>query len=179
MAAADSGAAAPRDAGDLVSLLRKLFTPGWVMRRHFTPAVLAEVEAAIAQVELRHAGEICFAVENALDLLDLRSGLTARERALEVFGLMRVWDTEANNGVLVYVLYAERAVEIVADRGVAHRVPQADWDAICRAVERDFHAGAFREGSLRAVRGVAALLEQHFPHARGDANELPDQPRLL
>jgi uncharacterized membrane protein len=92
---------------------------------------------------------------------------------------MQVWDTEANNGVLVYVLYAEHAVEIIADRGIARRVPQEDWDAICRAVEQDFHAGAFREGALRAVHGIAALLERHFPHARGDGNELPDQPRLL
>jgi uncharacterized membrane protein len=162
-----------------VGLLRNLFTPGWVMRRHFTPAVLAEVESAIVQVELRHAGEICFAVENALDLADLRAGVTPRARALEVFGLMRVWDTEANNGVLVYVLYAEHAVEIVADRGIARRVPQADWDAVCRAVEHDFHTGDFRGGSLKAVRGIAALLERHFPHASGDSNELPDQPRLL
>jgi uncharacterized membrane protein len=162
-----------------VSRLRNLWTPGWVMRRRFTPAVLADIEAAIAQVELRHAGEICFAVEHALDLLDLRAGVTPRERAVEVFGRMRVWDTEANNGVLVYVLYAERAVEIVADRGIARRVSQADWDDICHAVEQNFHAGDFREGALRAVRGIAALLQQHFPHAPGDANELPDQPRLL
>jgi uncharacterized membrane protein len=162
-----------------MGLLRKLCTPGWVMRRHFTPAVLAEIESAIAQVELRHAGEICFAVENALDLADLRAGVTPRERALEVFGLMRVWDTEANNGVLIYVLYAEHAVEIVADRGIARRVPQEDWDTICHAVEQDFHAGSFREGALRAVMGIAALLERHFPHAHGDRNELPDQPRLL
>lgn len=162
-----------------MSLLRTLLTPGWVMRRRFTPAVLAEIEQAIAQVERQHAGEICFAVEHALDLADLRSGLTPRERALEVFGLMRVWDTEGNNGVLIYVLYADRAVEIVADRGIARRVPQAEWDAICRAVEQDFHGGAFREGSLKAVRAIAELLARHFPQAGGDANELPDQPLLL
>jgi uncharacterized membrane protein len=160
-------------------LMRSLFTPGWVMRRKFTPALLDEVARAIAAVELRHAGEICFAVEAALDLADISAGVTPRERAIEVFGRMRVWDTENNNGVLVYVLYAEHAVEIVADRGIAGRVPQADWDALCRAVEQDFHGGAFLEGSLRAVRGIATLLERHFPHAAGDANELPDQPRLL
>jgi uncharacterized membrane protein len=161
------------------SLLRSLLTPGWVMRRRFTPAVLAEIEETIARAERHHAGEICFAVEHALDLADLRSGLTPRDRALEVFGLMRVWDTEGNNGVLVYVLYAERAVEIVADRGIAKRVPQADWETICRAVEQDFHAGAFREGSLKAVSEIARLLERHFPDAGGDGNELPDQPLLL
>ncbi len=160
-------------------LLHTLFSPGWLMRRHFTPALLTEIEHAIAEVELRHAGEICFAVENALEWTDVRAGLSVRDRALEVFGLMRVWDTEQNNGVLVYVLYAERAVEIVADRGVARVVPQADWDAICHAVEQEFHAGRFREGALSAVHGIAALLGRHFPHQPGDANELPDQPRLL
>lgn len=160
-------------------LLRSLFVPGWAMRRRFTRAVLDDIEREIAAVELRHAGEVCFAVEAALDLADILAGLTPRQRAVEVFGLMRVWDTENNNGVLIYVLYAEHAVEIVADRGIARRVPQADWDALCRSVEQDFHAGRFREGSLRAVRGVAELLGRHFPHAGGDANELPDQPRLL
>jgi len=179
VAVAASAAAARPAGGERMSLMRTLLTPGWVMRRRFTPAVLAEIEQAIAQVELRHAGEICFAVEHALELADLRSGLTPRERALEVFGLMRVWDTEGNNGVLVYVLYAERAVEIVADRGISRRVAQADWDAICRIAEQDFHVGAFREGSLKAIREIAKLLERHFPNAGGDRNELPDQPLLL
>lgn len=159
--------------------LRRLCTPEWVMRRHFTPALLAEIESAIAAVEQRHAGEICFAVETTLDLPHVFAHLRPRDRALQVFGQMRVWDTEANNGVLIYVLYAHHAVEIVADRGIARRVPQEDWDALCRAVEQEFHVGRFREGALQAVQGVAALLHRHFPHARGDANELPDQPMLL
>ena len=162
-----------------MGLLRKLCTPDWVMRRHFTSEVLAEIESAIAAVELRHAGEICFAVETTLDLPDVRAHVTPRERALQVFGRMRVWDTENNNGVLVYVLYAHRALEIVADRGIARLVPQADWDTLCRTVEQDFHAGQFRAGSLKAIQGVAALLQRHFPHAPGDANELPNQPMLL
>jgi uncharacterized membrane protein len=162
-----------------MALLRSLCTPGWVMRRRFTPEVLTEIENTIAQVEGRHEGEICFAVETSLDLMDLRAGLTPRERALEVFGLMRVWDTEANNGVLIYVLYAERAVEIVADRGIARRVEQSEWTAICGVVEQEFHAGRFRDGALKAVRSVSALIERHFPRSGGDGNELPNQPRLL
>jgi hypothetical protein len=159
--------------------LRRLFSPPWVVRRSFTPAVLTEIGNAITQVELRHAGEVCFAVEHALEWTALRNGVDARARALEVFGQMRVWDTENNNGVLVYVLFAERALEIVADRGIASKVPQESWDALCHEVEREFHEGRFREGSLRAVRGIAALLERHFPLGSGDRNELPDQPRLL
>ena len=96
-----------------------------------------------------------------------------------MFGLLRVWDTERNNGVLIYVLHAEHAVEIVADRGLARAVPQADWDALCRVAEEHFRAGRHAEGALAAVDGAAALLEKHFPGAPGDPDELPNQPLLL
>ena len=158
---------------------RHIVTDHHTVRRIFSGDALSRIEHAIADSEKTHGGQIVFAVEPALPLGRVHHKLTPRERALEVFGLMRVWDTEGNNGVLIYVLYADRAVEIVADRGIARRVPQAEWDAICRAVEQDFHGGAFREGSLKAVRGIAELLARHFPHAGGDANELPDQPLLL
>jgi uncharacterized membrane protein len=118
----------------MLRFLRHLFLPAWLLRRRFPPALLAEIEAAVVEVERRHAGEVRFVLEHALEPGDLLAGLTPRERALQVFGLARVWDTAANNGVLVYVLYAEHAVEIVADRGIAARVPQADWDAVCRLV---------------------------------------------
>lgn len=159
--------------------IRHLLLPAWLLRRRFPPALLAEIESAVVAVERRHAGEIRFVVEHALELGDLVARLTPRERALQLFGLARVWDTEANNGVLVYVLYAEHAVEIVADRGLARRVPQADWDALCRLVEAHFRAGRFREGSLAAIDGVGNLLARYFPHAPADPDELPNQPLLL
>jgi uncharacterized membrane protein len=159
--------------------LRHLLTPAWLVRRHYPAAVLDEIGRRIAEVERAHPGEVRFVVEHALELGDLISGLTPRERALEVFGLLRVWDTEHNNGVLVYVLHAEHAVEIVADRGLARRVGQAEWDGICRQVESDFRAGRFRQGALNAIEGAAALLKTHFPGRTGDPNELPDQPLLL
>jgi hypothetical protein len=160
-------------------VLRHLFTPAWLVRRHFPAALLEEIGRRIAAVERAHPGEVRFVVEHALELGDLIGGLTARERALEVFGLLRVWDTEDNNGVLIYVLHAEHAVEIVADRGLARRVGQAEWDAICRQVGSDFRAGQFRQGALNAIDGAAALLKAHFPGRTGDPNELPDQPLLL
>jgi uncharacterized membrane protein len=160
-------------------VLRHLFTPQWIVRRHFPPALMEEIQRRIAEVERRHPGEIRFVVEHALEPGDLVSGLTPRERALEVFGLLRVWDTEHNNGVLVYVLHAEHAVEIVADRGLARRVEQAEWDALCRQVETHFRAGRFREGGIAAVDGAGRLLEQHFAPRRVGPNELPDQPLLL
>jgi len=163
----------------LARLCRHLFMPAWLLRRKFTSALLAEIEQAIITFEGKHAGEIRFAVEHALEITDLWSRLPARERSLEVFGALRVWDTDANNGILIYVLYAEHAVEIVADRGIARRVPQADWDALCRDVESQFRAGRFREGSLKAIEGASLLLARHFPNSPRNADELPNQPILL
>jgi hypothetical protein len=162
-------------------ILRHLLTPFWVLRLRYTEQLLARIEARIGEIERAHHGEVRFAVEHALELGDLISGLTPRERALEVFGLLRVWDTEHNSGVLIYVLHAEHAVEIVADRGPARAVPQAEWDALCRQVETEFRAGRHGEGAMAAIDGAARLLAQYFPAASRSAtrNELPDQPLLL
>jgi uncharacterized membrane protein len=141
--------------------------------------LLAEIARRIGDMERVHPGELRFVVEHALELGDLLCRLTPRERALEVFGLLRVWDTEHNSGILIYVLHAEHAVEIVADRGIASRVPQSDWDALCRLLETHFRAGRYGEGALAAVNGAAALLEKHFPAHKAGRNELPDQPLLL
>nr|PZN66297.1 MAG: hypothetical protein DIU62_07815 [Pseudomonadota bacterium] len=160
-------------------VLQHLFTPFWLLKLRYPPTVLQQIEQRIAALEARHPGELRFVAEHALDLADLIAGVTPRERALEVFSQLRIWDTERNNGVLIYVLHAEHAVEIVADRGLARVVPQAEWDAICRMVEQRFRAGQHAEGALAAIDAVARLLDQHFPDARPDTNELPDQPLLL
>lgn len=160
-------------------VIRHLFTPFWLLRRRYPDAVLAQIEQRIGEFERQHAGELRFVVEHALEPGDLLAGLTARERALEVFGLLRVWDTEHNNGVLIYVLYAEHAVEIVTDRGLARCVPQAEWDALCRTVEVEFRAGRHAAGALAAVEGAGRLLAAHFPATPARRNELPDQPLLL
>ncbi|HKZ72846.1 MAG TPA: TPM domain-containing protein [Steroidobacteraceae bacterium] len=160
-------------------LLRHLITSRWSVRRRFTRAVIAEIEAAIRDIESRHAGEIRFAVEPALDVPELLRDKPPRARALEVFGRLGVWDTADNNGVLIYVLVADRDVEILADRGIAARVPQADWERLCREMEALYRAGRFAEGSIAGIRGVGTLLARHFPGGRADADELPNQPVLL
>ena len=160
-------------------VFRHLFTTRWAARRRFTPAVLARIEAAIAEVEGRHAGEIRFAIETAFDLPDLWLGTTPRGRALQVFGHLGVWDTAGNNGVLIYVLVADRDVEIVADRAIAARVAEPEWDAICREMEGHFRAGRHAEGSVAGVAGVGRLLARHFPGAGGDRDEQPNRPVLL
>jgi uncharacterized membrane protein len=158
---------------------RHLFATRIGTRRRFTAAVLARIEAAIGAIERRHAGEIRFAIETAFDLPDLWHGTTPRERALQVFGHLGVWDTEENNGVLIYVLMADHDVEIVADRAIAARVAQAEWEAVCRDMETQFRAGRFAEGAEAGIAGVGALLARHFPAHGGDRNEQPDAAVLL
>jgi uncharacterized membrane protein len=158
---------------------RHVFATRAATRRHFPPAALADIEAAIKDVESRHSGEIRFVVETALDINELLGGLLPRARALEVFSHTRVWDTEANNGVLIYVLLADRDVEILADRGIASRVPPQEWETICREIEAHYREGRFAQGSVAGIRSVGALLARHFPGGKADANELPDQPVLL
>ncbi len=160
-------------------LIRHLCTTRWSSRRHFPHPVLDAIEQAIGECEGRHGGEIRFIVETAFDLPELWRDLAPRQRALQLFGQFGVWDTAHNNGVLIYVLMADHAVEIVADRGIAQHVPPAEWAVVCRQMEAHFRTGRFREGALVGILGVGALLGKHFPGHRGSANELPNQPVLL
>jgi uncharacterized membrane protein len=163
----------------IARLLRHLLTTRWSTRRHFTPEVRAAIERAIGECEAHHGGEIRFVVETAFDLPELLRGLSPRRRALQLFGHLGVWDTAHNNGVLIYVLMADRAVEIVADRGIAVRIKQAEWETVCRQMQHHYREGRFREGSVVGILGVGALLGRHFPGRLGGSNELPDQPVLL
>ena len=160
-------------------LLRHLLTTRWSTRRRFSAPVLRAIEEAIGECEARHGGEIRFIVETALDLPELWHGVPARVRALQVFGQFGVWNTEHNNGVLIYVLLADRAVEIVADRGIAAHVQPAEWQAVCRQMEQHFRAGRFAAGATTGILGVGALLGRHFPGNSPSGNELPNQPILL
>ena len=161
----------------VIRALKHLFMPGWLARRAFGPASVRAIERAIKDSERRHRGEIRFALEGPLHVTHLRH--SARQRARLVFALLDVWDTEENTGVLIYVQLVDRAIEIVADRGIAKRVPQAEWDAICRAMERAFRAHRYEQGALEAIGTVTAILARHFPPGAANPNELPDKPVLL
>lgn len=164
----------------LVRILRHVFSTRIHTRALFSGAVLTEIERACAEAEAQHNGEIRFAIETALPLAALWHGVTPRARALQLFAHLRIWDTHHNNGVLIYVLRADRAVEIVADRGISAAVKTGEWQAICHDVEAHYRAGRYAEGSRAAVVAVAQLLRRHFPAGTGDdANELPNQPILL
>jgi uncharacterized membrane protein len=160
-------------------VLRHLFTTRWHLERSFPRATLAAIEAAIRETEKQHSGELRFAIESRLDIARLRTGLDARTRAHELFALLRVWDTHANNGVLIYLLLAERDIEIVADRGFMGKVAEAEWEAICHEMEARFRAGRFEEGTRVAIERVSELIARHFPPLPGDRNELPDAPVVI
>ena len=158
---------------------RHLTTEHWSARRAFPPSVLDRIRAAIAAGEKRHAGQVCFAVEAALPLPLVLKGERPRERAIEVFSRLRVWDTEHNSGVLVYVLLADRDVEVVADRGIHARVGDAAWQKICRTMEAAFGERRFADGAVAGIEAISALLAEHFPRAAAGDNELSDQPVIL
>jgi uncharacterized membrane protein len=148
-------------------------------RRKFSAPALKHIEEAIAAGERRHAGQVRFIVEGSLPLAQVLRGLTPRERALELFGRFGVWDTEHNSGVLVYVLLADKAVEIVADRGINRKINQETWQVICRSMEGAFREGHFEEGAVAGVNAIGELLAEHFPRVGAGPNELPDQPVVI
>ncbi len=159
--------------------LRHLLAGRWQVMRCFSKASMAAIEAAIRRSETTHMGELRFAVEAGLDWHALLHGVTPRQRAIEVFSQLRVWDTEHNSGVLIYLLLADRRVEIVADRGIHTRVGDAGWAAICRGMEAEFRAGRFEQGVLLGLERISALLCQHFPALTENPDELPDAPVVL
>ena len=164
---------------DFIRLMRHLTMTHWQVQRAFPESSLSAIEAAVTRAEKNHAGQIRVVVEGALAATPLWRGLPARQRALDVFSFLRVWDTEHNNGVLIYLLLADRDVEIVADRGIAKRVSQETWEDICRQMEMAFGTGRFQEGVIAGVGAVAQTLATHFPLQLAGANELTDRPLLM
>jgi uncharacterized membrane protein len=164
---------------DFNRTIKHLFYPGWWLRRDFPPADLARIEAAIKASEAKNSGEIRFAIESSLPLKALWFDEATHERALEVFSLLRVWDTEENNGVLIYLLLADHKVEIRADRNINKVVGHQEWQRICHVMEVDFRAARFSDGVLKGIEEIGTLLEQHFPISDNDANELSNKPVIL
>jgi uncharacterized membrane protein len=150
-------------------------------KRHFPPATLDAIQHAIARSEHRHHGEIVFATEGSLPLARVLRGTSARARAHEVFANLRVWNTEHNTGVLLYLLLADHAIEIVADRGVAAVIAESEWAPICALMQERFRRGEYEQGAIDGVAAVGELLARHFPAngERGNPDELPDRPVLL
>jgi len=151
----------------------------WRVRRIFPPKALAAIEQAIRAGEATHSGQVRFVVEGALDGKPLFKNQPARERALDIFSHLRIWDPAHNNGVLIYLLLADHQVEIVADRGIDARVGAAGWQKICAGMQTDFRAGSFEAGVIKGIEAVSRQLAAHFPRHGGGRNELPDAPVVM
>ena len=160
-------------------LARHLLTTRAAVRRHFPPSCLAAITQAIAQSEAAHRGEIRFAIEASLSPQQVLRDMGARERALEVFAALRVWDTEDNSGVLIYVLLADHAIEIVADRGIHLRTADGTWARIAQAMQDEFCHGRYQAGALAGIAAVSRELSRHLPASDGNLNELSDDVTLL
>jgi uncharacterized membrane protein len=165
--------------GDLKRALRHLFAGS--AARLYPEDSLQRIAAAIAEGEATHRGQVVFAVEPALPFLAALGGHAARDRAGHVFSQLRVWDTDANNGVLIYLLIADHRIEILADRGLAGRIRDEQWRAVCQQMEERLKAGDAEAAAITGVRAVSALLAGHFPRGTGDArrNELADRPHMF
>ncbi|HTY94577.1 MAG TPA: TPM domain-containing protein [Steroidobacteraceae bacterium] len=160
-------------------IARHLLMTPWQVRRAFPRRTLHAVETAIRASASAHAGEIRFAVEGALHGWALYRGQSPRERAIEVFSRLRMWDTDHRNGVLIYVLLADRAVEIVADRGAHALVGTQEWEGICRRMEGEFKAGRYESGVLHGIEAVTGHLARHFPATAKEQRALPVRPVVL
>ena len=151
----------------------------WQVKRAFPKQTLATIERVIKASEDARVGEIRFAVEGALHGIPLFTGLSERERAIEVFSQLRIWDTEHNSGVLIYLLLADRHVEIVADRGIHAKVGVEEWEKICRTMETAFKQNDYAGGVTSGIQAITQHLMKHFPASDAGLNELPDKPVML
>jgi uncharacterized membrane protein len=151
------------------------------LRRAFPASALAEIERAVGASERLHSGEIRVAIEAALEPGEIWRGKAPRDRALEVFAALGVWDTASNNGVLIYVLLADHDIEIVADRGFNGRVSADSWSAVCEEIRREFRANRYAPGVVAAIESVGRIVAQHFPQRPGqrDEDELPNRPAMI
>jgi uncharacterized membrane protein len=157
--------------------LRHAFMTRFHVKRAFPKHVLKRIEEAVESAEKSHGGEIRFALERELTTSDLLINVTPRQRAVRLFGELGVWDTENNNGVLIYVLLADQVVEVVADRGFAGRVSDQEWSRACQVIEQAYRSGQFERGSVDGIAAVSTLIARHYPTA--DRNELANAPVVL
>jgi uncharacterized membrane protein len=164
---------------ELARALKHLLIPDRMALRPFRDAALDRIEHMIGVSERSHGGEVRLVLEANMNPLEVLRGRSARDRALELFSLLRVWDTEHNSGVLVYLQMIDHRIEIVADRGISRLVAQSEWDVVCRRMESAFHAGRHEAGVVQAIGEIPQLLERHFPAGERNPDELPDRPVII
>ncbi len=160
-------------------LLKHLTMTHWLVKQAFPSKSLNQIEKAIKAGESAYAGEIRFVVEGALDGTPLFKDQSSRARAIDIFSQLRIWDTEHNNGLLVYLLLADRAVEIIADRGIHSKVGSEEWGKICRKMEAAFKKDDYEGGVVSGIEAITQHLVKYFPDATARQNELPNKPVVM
>ena len=167
----------------LLAKLKRILTHAlvmpWQVRRAFSKSVCESIATAIAASEKGNRAEIRFVVEGALDWPHLWRNIDARTRAVNLFSDLRIWDTEHNNGVLIYLMLADKSVEIIADRGVNGKVGNANWESICRDMQSAFSGGRFVDGAISGIVAISDLLAMHYPPTDGRTDELPNEPVVM
>lgn len=160
-------------------VLRHAVLPNWWVRRNVPANLLRTIQEAVSASERKHHGELCFVFEATLPLFEVLRDRPLRARALDIFSELRVWDTEHNSGVLIYIQLLDRRVEIIADRGINAEVGGDFWEGVCRRMEASFQRGDFEAGCLHALEEITAILSAHYPvGTASNPNERPDHPLL-
>jgi uncharacterized membrane protein len=146
----------------------------------FSAGSLKRIGQAVAASELSHTAEVRIAVEASLTIRELVYGKSPRTRAIEAFSMLKVWDTEQNNGVLIYINVADRAVEIIADRGVSRVTPKTYWQTLCAEMVQGFRKDAFEASVIQCVSHLSVELAKQFPSSGiSNPDELPNTPAIL
>lgn len=163
----------------IIRFVKHMFSYPWQVKSRFSVESLRTIEKAISGSERQHAGEIRFVVEAGLHPYEILCKKTPKKRAIELFGRLNIWDTEHNNGVLLYLLLADRDVEIVADRGIDRHVGHDGWEKICRDMEALFRKGEFEAGVLQGIAEISAELEKYFTQNGASKNEVSNKPIVM
>jgi len=163
----------------LERLIRHAFSTHRTTRRAYPAPMLARLHQAITQGEAHHSGEVHLIVEGSMPLRQILHNSSSRQRALDLFGTFRIWDTEFNNGVLLYINLADRKVELIADRAASRSVPQERWQAICSGLREALRRAQYEAGTMEAIRLIQSELHAVFPAEHRIENALSDAPTVL
>ncbi len=159
--------------------LRHLFTTNRAGRKVFPEATLQAIQDVITEGEKLHRAEVQLIVEPSLPLSEIWEGTSSRERAIELFSLHRIWDTEENSGILIYIDLADHQVEIIADRGISHIASSEEWHLVCQTMIRGFAQGIYHDSVIAAIKLLNNILRAHLPDIEGQPNQLPNRPVIL
>lgn len=161
----------------LARLFRQLIFVPCLHNTWLTKEVKNRLTDAISEAEQGHQGEIRLIIENHLPI-----GSAYRQdslsRAVDLFGLYKVWDTSHNTGILVYVNLCEHSLQIIADRGIDGKAHN-DWQALCDQALTKFKQKQFEQGLTELIAHLGKILNTHYPSDDISGNELPNRPIYL